>query len=150
MTVRDEDPRFTLAWSLQQDMPAGSLVEVVEHAADDTGVTDVLVADQIKLLSDNGSSQRFMLMTMSRSLPSPQFPCIGPETVCSRRSRLIAGSALGHEKAHPSRGGLQSTSWWKPFRLSSAGQKRLFHLIPNASGGQTSHVSKSPLQPIQN
>ncbi len=69
VTVMDDDPRFTLAWTLQRDMPAGSLVEVAEHAADATGVTDVLVADRARLLSDNGSSQSFTLMTRSRSLP---------------------------------------------------------------------------------
>ena len=44
-----------LAWKLQKDISANSLIEVVQEAVDATGMTDVPVEDRSKLLSDNGS-----------------------------------------------------------------------------------------------
>jgi transposase InsO family protein len=55
VTVMDDYSRFILAWKLQKDMSANSLIEVVQEAVDATGMTDVLVEDRTKLLSDNGA-----------------------------------------------------------------------------------------------
>jgi transposase InsO family protein len=55
VTVMDDYSRFILAWKLQKDMSANSLIEVVQEAVDATGMTDVPVEDRTKLLSDNGS-----------------------------------------------------------------------------------------------
>jgi transposase InsO family protein len=55
VTVMDDYSRFILAWKLQRDMSANSLIEVVQEAVDATGMTDVLVEDRTKLLSDNGA-----------------------------------------------------------------------------------------------
>ena len=46
--------RFILAWKLQIDMTASSLIEVVQDAVDVTGMTDVPVEDWTRLLADNG------------------------------------------------------------------------------------------------
>ena len=54
VTVMDDYSRFILAWKLQKDMSANSLIEVVQEAVDATGMTDVPVEDRTKLLSDNG------------------------------------------------------------------------------------------------
>jgi putative transposase len=55
VTVMDDYSRFILAWKLQKDMSANSLIEVVQEAVDSTGMTDVTVEDRTKLLSDNGA-----------------------------------------------------------------------------------------------
>ena len=55
VTVMDDYTRFILAWKLQKDMSANSLIEVVQDAVDDTGITNVAVEDRTKLLSDNGA-----------------------------------------------------------------------------------------------
>jgi putative transposase len=55
VTVMDDYSRFILAWKLQKDMSANSLIEVVQEAVDATGMTDVPVGDRTKLLSDNGA-----------------------------------------------------------------------------------------------
>ena len=55
VTVMDDYSRFILAWKLQEDMSAHSLIEVVQEAVDATGMTDVPVEDRTKLLSDNGA-----------------------------------------------------------------------------------------------
>ena len=55
VTVMDDYSRFILAWKLQKDMSANSLIEVVQEAVDVTGMTDVPVEDRTKLLSDNGA-----------------------------------------------------------------------------------------------
>jgi putative transposase len=55
VTVMDDYSRFILAWKLQKDMSANSLIEVVQEAVDTTGMTEVPVEDRTKLLSDNGS-----------------------------------------------------------------------------------------------
>jgi len=55
VTVMDDHTRFILAWKLQKDMSANSLIEVVQEAVDATGMTDVPVEDRTKLLSDNGA-----------------------------------------------------------------------------------------------
>ncbi len=41
VTVMDDYSRFILAWKLQKDMSANSLIEVVQEAVDATGMTDV-------------------------------------------------------------------------------------------------------------
>jgi len=55
VTVMDDYSRFILAWKLQKDMSANSLIEVVQEAVDATGMTNVIVEDRTKLLSDNGA-----------------------------------------------------------------------------------------------
>jgi len=55
VTVMDDYSRFILAWKLQKDMSANSLIEVVQEAVDATGMTEVPVEDRTRLLSDNGS-----------------------------------------------------------------------------------------------
>ena len=55
VTVMDDYSRFILAWKLQKDMAADSLIEVVQQAIDATGMTEVPVEDRTKLLSDNGA-----------------------------------------------------------------------------------------------
>lgn len=62
VTVMDDYSRYILAWELQTDMAAPSLIEVVQEAVDVTQMTDVPVEDKTTLLSDNGSgylSRRF-------------------------------------------------------------------------------------------
>jgi RNA-directed DNA polymerase len=54
VTVLDDYSRFILAWRLQQDMTASSLIEVVQEAVDRTGMTEVPLRDRTALLSDNG------------------------------------------------------------------------------------------------
>ena len=55
VTVMDDYSRFILAWKLQKDMSANSLIEVIQAAVDATGMADVPVEDRTKLLSDNGA-----------------------------------------------------------------------------------------------
>lgn len=55
VTVMDDYSRFILAWKLQKDMSADSLIEVIQKAIDATGMTDVPVENRTRLLSDNGS-----------------------------------------------------------------------------------------------
>jgi transposase InsO family protein len=55
VTVMDDYTRSILAWKLQVDMTADSLIEVVQLAVDVTGMTEVPLEDRTRLLSDNGS-----------------------------------------------------------------------------------------------
>jgi len=55
VTVTDNYSRFILAHKLQQDMTSDSFIEVVQEAVDETGMTEIPVADRTRLLSDNGS-----------------------------------------------------------------------------------------------
>jgi transposase InsO family protein len=55
VTVMDDYSRYILAWKLQKDMSANSLIEVVQEAVDATGMTGVPVEDRTNLLSDNGA-----------------------------------------------------------------------------------------------
>jgi len=55
VTVMDDYSRSILAWKLQGDMTADSLIEVVQVAVDITGMTEVPLEDRTRLLSDNGS-----------------------------------------------------------------------------------------------
>jgi transposase InsO family protein len=54
VTVLDDYSRFILAWRLQLDMTAGSLIEVVQEAVEETRMTEVPLRDHTSLLSDNG------------------------------------------------------------------------------------------------
>ena len=81
VTVMDDYSRFILAWKLQRDMAADSLIEVVQQAIDATGMTEVPVEDRTKLLSDNGSgyvSRAFQdylhLVDISHILTAPFHP----------------------------------------------------------------------------
>lgn len=55
VTVMDDFSRFILAWELQPNMAAPSLIDVVQKAVDQTNMTDVPVEHRTSLLSDNGS-----------------------------------------------------------------------------------------------
>jgi len=55
VTVMDDYSRFILAWKLQKDMSANSLIEVIQEAVDATGMTEVPVENRTRLLSDNGA-----------------------------------------------------------------------------------------------
>ena len=55
VTVMDDYSRSMLAWKLQVDMTADSLIQVVQVAVDITGMTEVSLEDRTRLLSDNGS-----------------------------------------------------------------------------------------------
>jgi len=55
VTVMDGYSRSILAWKLQLDMTADSLIQVLQLAVDVTGMTEVPLEDRTRLLSDNGS-----------------------------------------------------------------------------------------------
>ena len=55
LTVMDDYSRSILAWKLQLDMTADSLIQVLQLAVDVTGMTEVPLEDRTRLLSDNGS-----------------------------------------------------------------------------------------------
>jgi len=55
ITVMDDYSRFILAWDLKKDMPANSLIGVVQEAVDVTGMTGVPVENRTRLLSDNSA-----------------------------------------------------------------------------------------------
>ncbi len=55
VTVMDDYSRSILAWKLQLDMTADSLIQVVQLAIDATGMSEVPLEDRTRLLSDNGS-----------------------------------------------------------------------------------------------
>ena len=55
VTVMDDYSRSILAWKLQRDMTADSLIQVVQLAIDATGMTEVPVAERTRLLSEDGS-----------------------------------------------------------------------------------------------
>jgi transposase InsO family protein len=81
VTVMDDYSRFILAWELQSDMAATSLIDVVQKAVDITGMTDVLVENRTVLLSDNGSgylSRQFAeylrLVEIRHIIASPYHP----------------------------------------------------------------------------
>jgi len=81
VTVMDDYSRFILAWKLQKDMSANSLIEVVQEAVDATGMTDVPVEDRTRLLFDNGAgyvSRAFRdylhLVGIGHILAAPYYP----------------------------------------------------------------------------
>jgi putative transposase len=81
VTVMDDYSRFILAWELKSDMASNSLIDVVQKAVDDTGMTDVPVEDRTMLLSDNGPgyiSRQFgdylSLVGIRHILASPYHP----------------------------------------------------------------------------
>jgi len=57
ITVLDDYSRYILAWELKTDMTADSLIDVVQQAVDNTGMSEVPIKDRTSLLSDNGSGQ---------------------------------------------------------------------------------------------
>ena len=54
VTVMDDFSPFIIAWRFQTDMTSDSFIEVVQHAVDLTGMTDVPWDHRTRLLSDNG------------------------------------------------------------------------------------------------
>jgi hypothetical protein len=65
MTVMDDYSRFILAWKLQKDMSADSLIEVVQGAMDATGMTDVPVSAWRSAKAICSSVNRVFLMNTS-------------------------------------------------------------------------------------
>ena len=55
VTVMDDYSRSIMAWKLQLDMTADSVIQVVQLAVDVTGMTEVSLEDRTRLPSDNGS-----------------------------------------------------------------------------------------------
>jgi putative transposase len=55
VTVLDDYSRYIIAWRLQQDMAAPSLIEVLREAVERTGMYEVPLLDRTKILTDNGS-----------------------------------------------------------------------------------------------
>ena len=81
VTVMDDFSRFILAWRLQLDMTAESLIDVVQEAVDITGMIDVPIEDRTVLMSDNGAgylSRRFgeylRLVGIRHIVASPYHP----------------------------------------------------------------------------
>ena len=81
ITVLDDYSRYILAWELKTDMTADSLIDVVQQAVDNTGMSEVPIKDRTSLLSDNGSgyvSQAFgdylRLVGIKHILASPFHP----------------------------------------------------------------------------
>ena len=81
VTVLDDYSRFILAWRLQVDMTAGSLIEVVQEAVEATGMTEVPLRDRTSLLSDNGPgylsrvfSRYLWLLGIHHIVASPYHP----------------------------------------------------------------------------
>ena len=81
VTVLDDYSRFILSWRLQTDMTAGSLIEVVQEAAEATGLAEVPLRDRSALLSDNGPGylshvfgQYLRLMGIQHIVASPYHP----------------------------------------------------------------------------
>ena len=70
VTVLDDYSRFILAWRLQTDMTATSLIEVAQEAVDKTGLAEVPLRDRTALLSDNGPGRT----------PKPQVGGSNPST----------------------------------------------------------------------
>ena len=54
VAVMDDYSRSILAWKLQRDMTADSLIQVVQLAIDATGMTEVPLEDRTRLLSEDG------------------------------------------------------------------------------------------------
>ena len=48
VTVMDDYSRFILARKLQRDMTSYSFVEVIQEAVDETGMTEVPVAERLR------------------------------------------------------------------------------------------------------
>ena len=81
VTVLDDYSRFILAWRLQSDMTAASLIEVVQEAVEATGMTEVPLRDRTSLLSDNGPgylsrvfSRYLWLLGIHHIVASPYHP----------------------------------------------------------------------------
>ena len=55
VTVMAGYSSFILAWKLQKDMSANSLIEVIQEAVDSIGMTDVPIEDRTRLFSDSGA-----------------------------------------------------------------------------------------------
>ncbi len=66
VTVLDDYSCLILAWRLQPDMTAGSLIEVVQEAVEETGMTEVPLGDRTSLLWDNGPG--YLSRTFGRCL----------------------------------------------------------------------------------
>jgi transposase InsO family protein len=104
VTVMDDYSRFILAWKLQKDMSANSLIEVVQEAVDATGITDVPVEDRTKLLSDNGAgyvSRAFRdylrLVGIGHILSAPFHPQTNGKVECYQQSLKREVNQLPYE-----------------------------------------------------
>ena len=81
VTVMDDFSRFILAWELKSDMAVCSLIDMVQHAVDLTGMIGVPAEDRTVLLSDDGSgylsrqfSEYFRLVGIRHIIASPYHP----------------------------------------------------------------------------
>jgi hypothetical protein len=76
VTAMDDYSRSILAWKLQLDMTADSLIQVVQLAIDATGMTEVPLEDRTRLLSDIGKTPGATSVDSQRrsSLDSPSPP----------------------------------------------------------------------------
>jgi hypothetical protein len=96
VTVLDDYSRFILAWRLQTDMTAGSLIEVVQEAVEKTGLAEVPLRNRSALLSDNGPGylsrvfgQYLRLMGIRHIVASPYHPQTNGK--CERYHRTVKG-----------------------------------------------------------
>jgi putative transposase len=94
VTVLDDYSRFILAWRLQTDMTASSLIEVVQDAVEKTGLAEVPLRDRTALLSDNGPGylsrvfgQYLRLMGIRHIVASPYHPQTNGK--CERYHRTV-------------------------------------------------------------
>lgn len=81
VTVLDDYSRYILAWRLQTDMTAVSLIEVVQEAVERTGLAGVPLRDRTALLSDHGPgylsrtfAQYLRLVGLRHIVASPYHP----------------------------------------------------------------------------
>ena len=81
VTVLDDYSRYILAWRLQNDMTAASLIEVVQEAVERTGLAGVPLRERTSLLSDHGPgylsrtfAQYLRLVGLCHIVASPYHP----------------------------------------------------------------------------
>jgi len=100
VTVMDDYSRFILAWKLQRDMSANSLIEVIQEAVDATGMTEVTVEDRTNLLSDNGAWLR--LQVISGLSASGRYPSRLSSTIPSSNQREAGALSPEHQEGSKS------------------------------------------------
>jgi putative transposase len=96
LAVLDDYSRYILAWRLQTDVTAASLIEVVQEAVDLTGMTEVPVVGRTALLTGHGSgylSRAFTdylgLVGLRHIVASPYHPQTSGK--CERYHRPVKG-----------------------------------------------------------